>query len=168
MKDEDLHLKVSPDCLLAMPSVSPLFPPALAELGMSTKHSIKTTIPVAMVNNTEFPIPSFIEVFRINLGSSPGLWAAPAASYCPSRPGELPKQNMAKPHERWDGKLCRLYNFRLPHLRLRPRAQGRLLPQRRRHHLGQPLFVPHRPPQEEPQGKERQAAASAPGRQFYN
>ena len=94
MKDEDLHLKVSPDCLLAMPSVSPLFPPALAELGMSTKHSIKTTIPVAMVNNTEFPIPSFIEVFRINLGSSPGLWAAPAASYCPSRPGEpmeLPK-----------------------------------------------------------------------------
>ena len=26
----------------------------------------------------------------INLGSSPGLWAATAASYCPSRPGELP------------------------------------------------------------------------------
>ena len=27
----------------------------------------------------------------INLGSSPGLWAAIAASYCPSRPRELPK-----------------------------------------------------------------------------
>ena len=26
-----------------------------------------------------------------HLGSSPGLWAATAASYCPSRPGELPK-----------------------------------------------------------------------------
>ena len=27
----------------------------------------------------------------INFGSSPGLWAATAASYCPSRQGELPK-----------------------------------------------------------------------------
>ena len=34
------------------------------------------------------------------------MWAAPAASYCPSRAGELPKQNMTKSQERWDGKLC--------------------------------------------------------------
>ena len=34
------------------------------------------------------------------------MWGATAASYCPSRAGELPKQNMTKPHERWDGKLC--------------------------------------------------------------
>ena len=26
-----------------------------------------------------------------NLGSSPGRWAASVATYCPSRPGELPK-----------------------------------------------------------------------------
>ena len=31
--------------------------------------------------------------------------------YCPSRAGELPKQNMSKPHERWDGKLCKPQNF---------------------------------------------------------
>ena len=31
------------------------------------------------------------------------MWAAPAARYCPSRAGELLKQNMTKPHERWDG-----------------------------------------------------------------
>ena len=35
------------------------------------------------------------------------MWAATADSYCPSREGELAKQNMAKPHERWDGKLCK-------------------------------------------------------------
>ena len=34
------------------------------------------------------------------------MWAATAASYCPSRAGELPKQNMMKSHKRWDGKLC--------------------------------------------------------------
>ena len=34
------------------------------------------------------------------------MWAATASSYCPSRAGELPKQNMTKYHERWDGKLC--------------------------------------------------------------
>ena len=33
-------------------------------------------------------------------------WAATAASYCSSRAGELPKQNMTKSHKRWDGKLC--------------------------------------------------------------
>ena len=37
------------------------------------------------------------------------MWAATAASYCPSRAGELSKQNMTKPHERWDGKLCSPY-----------------------------------------------------------
>ena len=34
------------------------------------------------------------------------MCADTAASYCPSRAGELPKQNMTKSHERWDGKLC--------------------------------------------------------------
>ena len=34
-----------------------------------------------------------MEVFRIFLLSSPRLWAATAASYCPSRPGELIKKN---------------------------------------------------------------------------
>ena len=46
--------------------------------------------------------------FVLVLGSSPGLWAAPAATYCPSRAGELPKQNMTKSHKRWDGKLCKI------------------------------------------------------------
>ena len=34
----------------------------------------------------------------LDLGSSPGWWAAIVATYCPSRPGELPKsflQNLA-------------------------------------------------------------------------
>ena len=31
---------------------------------------------------------------------------ATAASYCPSRAGELPKHHMTKSHEQWDGKLC--------------------------------------------------------------
>ena len=35
--------------------------------------------------------PSILYSVAINLGSSPGLWAATATSYCPSRPGELPK-----------------------------------------------------------------------------
>ena len=36
------------------------------------------------------------------------MWAATAASYCPSRAGQLPKQNMMKPHKRWDVKLCKI------------------------------------------------------------
>ena len=36
------------------------------------------------------------------------MWATTAASYCPSRAGELPKQNLMKPHEQWDGKLCKV------------------------------------------------------------
>ena len=55
-----------------------------------------------------------LRFFGLVLRSSPGLWAATAASYCPSREGELPKQNMTKSHKRWDGKLCsgnkHLYN----------------------------------------------------------
>ena len=46
--------------------------------------------------------------------SYPGLWAAPAASYCPSRAEELPKQNMTKSHKQWDGKLCRNSTTRPP------------------------------------------------------
>ena len=34
-----------------------------------------------------------------NLGSSPGWWAATVATYCPSRPGELPKLLSSKPCE---------------------------------------------------------------------
>ena len=34
------------------------------------------------------------------------MWATPAASYCPGKTGELPKQNMMKSNERWDWKLC--------------------------------------------------------------
>ena len=33
-----------------------------------------------------------------DLGSSPGWWAATVATYCPSRPGELPKFLSTKPH----------------------------------------------------------------------
>ena len=39
------------------------------------------------------------------------MWAATPASYCPSRAGELPKQNMTKSHERWNGKLCTTASF---------------------------------------------------------
>ena len=42
--------------------------------------------------STEFLIPSCREDFWIFLVSSPGLLAAIAASYCPSRPGELTKK----------------------------------------------------------------------------
>ena len=46
---------------------------------------------------TEFPNPSCREVFGFFLGSYPGLWATTAASYCPSRAGELPKNNLTNP-----------------------------------------------------------------------
>ena len=32
-----------------------------------------------------------------NLGSSPGWWATTVVTYCPSRPGELPKFLLTKP-----------------------------------------------------------------------
>ena len=35
----------------------------------------------------------------LDLGSSPGWWAATVATYCPSRPGELPKFISSKPCE---------------------------------------------------------------------
>ena len=35
-----------------------------------------------------------------DLGSSPGWWAATVATYCPSKPGELPKSLSSKPHDR--------------------------------------------------------------------
>ena len=34
-----------------------------------------------------------------DLESSPGWWAATVATYCPSRPGELPKFSSSKPSE---------------------------------------------------------------------
>ena len=55
-----------------------------------------------------FPSHHAERFFGKVLGSSPGLWAPTAASYCPSMAGEMQKQNMTKPHERWDGKLCRI------------------------------------------------------------
>ena len=42
----------------------------------------------------------------INLGSSPGSWAATAASYCPSRPGELPKLTATEYRNQGDGSPC--------------------------------------------------------------
>ena len=59
-----------------------------------------------IVSLQNFPTIIHRDFFGNILGSSPGLWAATAASYCPSRAGELPKQNMTKSHIRWDGKLC--------------------------------------------------------------
>ena len=63
------------------------------------------------------------------------------------------------------GRSNTMYHFRLSNRRLRPRASGRLLPQRGLHPPGQPHHEPHRPPQEEPplrQGEERQAEAEPP------
>ena len=57
-------------------------------------------------NIQSFPSHHSLRFFGLVLVSSPDLWAPTAASYCPSRAGELPKQNMTKSHERWDGKLC--------------------------------------------------------------
>ena len=42
-----------------------------------------------------------------NMGSSPGLRAATVATYCPSRPGELPTFLLTKPHARRDAYECR-------------------------------------------------------------
>ena len=42
-----------------------------------------------------------------DLGSSPGWWAASLATYCPSRPGELPKLLSSKPCEWQDAQQCR-------------------------------------------------------------
>ena len=44
-----------------------------------------------------FPSHHAERFFGKVLKSYPGFWAATAASYCPSRAGELPKQNMTKP-----------------------------------------------------------------------
>ena len=57
---------------------------------------------------TDFPIPSCREVFQILLSSSPGFWNATAASHCPSRARELPKNNLKNLSALRDGKLCRL------------------------------------------------------------
>ena len=40
------------------------------------------------------PIPRFVD---LDLGSSTGWWAATVATYCPSRPGELPRFLFTKP-----------------------------------------------------------------------
>ena len=42
-----------------------------------------------------------------NLGSSPCWWAATVATYCPSRPGELPKFLSSKPCEWLDAPRCK-------------------------------------------------------------
>ena len=67
-----------------------------------------------MTTLQSFPSHYSLIYISLVLRSSPGLWAATAASYCPSRARELPKQNMTKSHERWDGKLCtRVQNHKL-------------------------------------------------------
>ena len=55
---------------------------------------------------TEFPIPSCWEVFQIFFREFPGMWAATAEGYCPSRAGELPKNNPKNLSAWWVGKLC--------------------------------------------------------------
>ena len=37
------------------------------------------------------------------------MWAATAASYCPSRPGELPKLIATEYRNQGDGSSCKLY-----------------------------------------------------------
>ena len=44
---------------------------------------------------TGFPIPSFVRFFGLVLGRSPGLWAATAASYCPSKAGEPDRNSIS-------------------------------------------------------------------------
>ena len=51
------------------------------------------------------------------------MWAATAASYCPSTTGELSKQNMTKSHERWDQKLCTGIGARMSHRKWRETKQ---------------------------------------------
>ena len=46
-----------------------------------------------------------------NLGSSPGWWAATVATYCASRPGELPKFLSSKPCEWRAAPLCTWHDF---------------------------------------------------------
>ena len=50
----------------------------------------------------------FLYSVAINLGSSPGWWAATAASYCPSRSGELPKLIATEYRNQGDGSPCKL------------------------------------------------------------
>ena len=54
---------------------------------MAFCHSISST------DLQSFPSHPAERFFGLILGSSPGLWAATTASYCPSRAGELPKNN---------------------------------------------------------------------------
>ena len=49
----------------------------------------------------------FTYPLNLILGISLSLWAATAASYCPSRAGELPKNNKKNLSAWWDGKFCR-------------------------------------------------------------
>ena len=49
-------------------------------------------------------IPRFVD---LDLGSSPGCWAATVATYCPSRMVELPKYKSTKPRFAPDGSPCR-------------------------------------------------------------
>ena len=53
-----------------------------------------------------YPSPWFLYSVAINLVSSPGLWAATAACYCPSMPGELPKFIATEYRNQGDGSPC--------------------------------------------------------------
>ena len=75
------------------------------------------------------------DFFGFFLGGSPGFWAATAASYCPSRAGELPKNNPKNLCTRRDGKrgIC-------PHLWVSCWPPPPLL--RWRHKWNTPSFLP--------------------------
>ena len=78
------------------------------------------------------------------------MWAATAASYCPSRAGELSKQNMTKSQARWEGKLCNVGGRKTP---LAPNTIPRKIPEwerrgqrRRRRRRKRKLSLPLRRP----------------------
>ena len=72
---------------------------------------VKTIIEVGPPTVQGDPSPCFLYSVAINLPSSPGLWAATAASYCPRRPGELPKLIATENRTQGDGSPCMYVTF---------------------------------------------------------
>ena len=83
-----------------------------------------------------YPSHVLVDLGRVDLdlGSSPGWWAATVAAYCPSRPVELPKSKSTKPSLRGHGTPCSCRGifscqsqlFRRPSVRAERRRRGRL------------------------------------------
>ena len=98
-------------------------PPWLRSLFWVQSISVEITlyVPSIMYNTSIYgtvqgdPSPWFLYSVAINLRSSPGLWAATAASYCQSRPGELPK--LIATEYRSPCRYCR-FNFSLKIIKL--------------------------------------------------